>query len=199
MINREKPATISAAEPIHAVTVNAKRHYRVWRFSFENLVDNEAIAKFILKYRRCHSKRMSTALNCWQSGWHLDRETTALDNLIHHIQAAANIAVGRHRANNGYRVYVTECWAAIYRFGESANWHDHGNVQYSGVYYVAASDVHRPIKFEDDYSIAPVTGTFVMFDGGYKHLVPRSKSTQPRIVIGVNLLQVPGFFFPRAR
>ena len=153
MVNREKPGTVSAAEPLHTVTVNAEREYRLWRFSFENLVDNTAIGKYVLNYRRTHPKGKSSALNCWQSGWHLDRESNALDNLVHHIQAAAEMALGGHRSNNGYRVYVTECWAAICEIGKSANWHHHGKVQYSGVYYVAASSGHRPIKFEDDYSI----------------------------------------------
>lgn len=199
MTRRSTPEVAAASRPIHTAKFTAVQRFRLWRFSFRGRVNNDALARAILEFRRRHPGGPRAALNGWQSPWQTHRQTRMFDRLIRLIERAATTALETERKKRTSRVCVTESWAAVYQRGDSAALHDHGLAHYSGVYYVRVTPDHPSLEFEDGYAVKPVPGTFLLFEGGYRHRVPRIRSSEARIVVAVNLLRVPKYLVASER
>lgn len=97
-------------------------------------------------------------------------------------------------------------WAAVYPKGSYIARHNHGNVHWSGVFYVNVPDLQSKIVFDDpkEYSLTnepegfthrgavmaafdPVPGKLLMWPGYVKHYSIPNMADEDRIIISFNI------------
>ncbi|MCX5747172.1 MAG: TIGR02466 family protein [Proteobacteria bacterium] len=104
--------------------------------------------------------------------------------------------------------YALTAWAMVMREGDYVAPHDHGDVHWSAVYYVDASegasapagrltlldprrssgrDIPGLELFPPTFEVTPRTGVLVLFPGWLQHYVHAHRGARPRISIACNI------------
>lgn len=84
-------------------------------------------------------------------------------------------------------------WFNINKFGNSNNWHHHGQHPIVSVFYISVPLNSGSIEFCKDnttFTYTPVTGDFLIFPGDLEHRVLESTATEDRISMAVNFKKI---------
>ncbi len=93
----------------------------------------------------------------------------------------------KHYSRPDIKWRINSMWGASYSYLDSAELHDHYPATWSCVYYVDVSQRSSPLIFPSPkVTIKPWNGLLVIFPGNISHLVPISRSREPRIVVSAN-------------
>lgn len=91
--------------------------------------------------------------------------------------------------SNKVPIYCPNMWGAVYNKGDWTKEHAHQGSRFSFTYYVEANENCAPIVFTHPgfMQIRPKTGTLLIWDSMFKHMVPKTQMEGQRIVIAGNL------------
>jgi uncharacterized protein (TIGR02466 family) len=176
--------------------------------------DRELCACLLAEEARVPSLQVSN-----YGGWHSrrdlhERPDTAWRELMQTLRACTRRVVSAlaapGQAADAVDVRVVHAWAMIMRAGDYTILHDHGEADWSCVYYPDVGDpategdagalalndprhgVRRPLPDLDLYpatfALAPRRGTLVVFPGWLQHQVLTYTGQRPRISVAANLV-----------
>lgn len=105
--------------------------------------------------------------------------------------------------NIDYKPYDMTSWIALYKSGDYAHLHNHGEADISGVYYIQTHENSGDIFFsspspgaeassiykehKEHYSYKPKDGLLLMFPGFLNHGTHRNENENDRISISFNI------------
>ena len=84
-------------------------------------------------------------------------------------------------------------WFNINKFGDSNNWHHHGQHPIVSVFYIQVPEDSGSIEFRKDnetFIYKPQDGDYIIFPGDLEHCVTESRSIEDRISMAVNFTKV---------
>ncbi|NBP00398.1 MAG: hypothetical protein EBU90_09795 [Proteobacteria bacterium] len=177
--------------PLHVATVQHEDRCKVYGSIIPpSNYNKQDILNYITERYKTEKGQNNGQLVCWQSDYFLHKQTKLLDGLIDILNDKVNYFVG---LKHGYRLYVSEMWAAVYAKGNYANLHGHGKYcQFSGVLYLQSEEGHPGITFEDNFFLPATENTAYFFDSNYKHSVDASTIDSLRVILGFNFyLNIP--------
>jgi len=155
----------------------------IWTLNLLGEVDNQSILDSIYDYKRLYPKSRSSSIYAWHTDYDMYINNDRINQLLTTIENKVNIICNKV---NHY-TKIVESWAAIYNKDDFTVWHNHSVTTYSTVYYARADHDASKIVFEGGLELQPQTGMLVVFPGYLNHMVPRSISDNPRIIVASNL------------
>jgi hypothetical protein len=94
-----------------------------------------------------------------------------------------------NRETLGLKVFVNDCWGAIYGEGGYAESHNHHPAAFSAIMYLETDESASPIIFGHDQMYPATENTLYIFPGHLQHEV--KKNTGKRIMVAMNLYLLP--------
>ena len=94
-----------------------------------------------------------------------------------------------NRETLGLKVFVNDCWGAIYGEGGYAESHNHHPAAFSAIVYLETDESASPIIFGHDQMYPATENTLYIFPGHLQHEV--NKNTGKRIMVAMNLYLLP--------
>lgn len=171
--------------------------YPIYTYDLNDLVDADVISGYIRNYRLANPESNTSNVMAWHSAYHTQKHTPLFDHLIKVIEDKVyELCKSNDEAfdNLNIKPVVDNCWAIVYKKGDHAEWHNHGNRNcYSTVYYAETND-DTPLVFEDLFGesleIKPTKGLLVVFPSMAHHMVPEIVSDKERLAFAANLVYV---------
>lgn len=177
---------------------------------------NRDLAAMLLAEQQASAGFQASNVGGWHSLPDLSQRPVAclqalMRAIVAHVgELVRTLAAASAQAVPPFRFGV-QAWAMIMRDGDYATLHDHGDAHWSCVYYVDAGDADlarhelsgvlvfldprrggRPIPglamSASTFTVAPRTGTLVVFPGYLQHYVHAYRGDRPRISVSANLV-----------
>jgi hypothetical protein len=173
--------------PVHTAIVKRDQTFEVYSSKIDpNQYNKQEILQFIKSECSKTNGQTNTKLSCWQSSYHIHKETSLFDKLVTLVNSTVNDFFD---LDYEYRLLVQESWAAVYKKGDYARLHGHGSFcNFSAVLYLQSNKEHSPLSFEDGFSLPCFEDTIYFFNSNYRHLVSPSQSDNLRIILGFNFI-----------
>ena len=153
--------------PVFQMNINVYWNYR---YGIETS-DPFNLNTRIPEYRKENPNSNDSNVKAWNSEYYTKGFDDVSDELIH---------VSEKMLYNHYRLYSLirpyNIWVMEYEENDYAVSHSHYPAKWSGVYYINCGDNPAPLVIEDQVTIKPVDGLYVLFPGDAYHYVPPTKS-----------------------
>jgi hypothetical protein len=94
-----------------------------------------------------------------------------------------------NRETLGLKVFVNDCWGAIYGVGGYVESHNHHPAAFSAIVYLETDESASPIIFGNDQVYPATENTLYIFPGHLQHEV--KKNSGKRIMVSMNLYLLP--------
>lgn len=144
-------------------------------------------------------------------GWHspmdlMARPEESFQGVIRLVRESVD-RMAAHLGGGGLRHRIVHAWSMIMRKGDYTLAHDHGEADWSAVYYIDAGDgpPSGDLIFDDPrvgprrrhsphlaatHGLSPRAGHLVVFPGWLRHQVQPYEGERPRISLAANLIVV---------
>lgn len=175
-------------------TLKQETEYFIYKFDLSNEIDADSIVKTIVSLKEKYPKPNFTNVFAWHTDFFAHKKTNEFDKLIEVIGKKVKLVAEQSRAPGKFDVSCHESWAIIYdKIDNRAEWHTHGDADYSIAYYAKVPVESSPVVFKNmnlglnqDVDITTETNTLLVFPGHVLHKVPNLTNTDARIVFAAN-------------